>query len=271
MNSKKENTFSQMNKIEPPVHGGLMDIVDPAIKLGSNVLIKGINMASESLGVDKNAKLENPFSNLNMDLDFSNPEVKKNFEKTARNIGEASAIIVESAAPAIKSAVNKSIDILASSGEKIAQSSIKAGLDVAGTIPGIGELIEGVRVIDDVVKAGEAGADAVAQFTTTGMDTLTQTYKNYQDLLQQKNTIANRIDNTKKDFENTNMNKNFVNPKSLQTIQQSAQIIPQKKSNATFQSGGIKHTRKYRQKIRYLLKSKKMSKKKNRTKRRNKN
>ena len=79
------------------------------------------------------------------------------------------------------------IEIATSGGIRLGQSMIKLILDLAGTIPVMGEVIEGIRVLDDIVKAFQATQVAYLEAYISNMDTITETIRRYKELFN-KNT-----------------------------------------------------------------------------------
>ncbi len=69
-----------------------------------------------------------------------------------------------------------------------AKTLTKAGLDVLGTVPVIGEVEEGIRVASDLVRAGEKSIEAGAEMTGVGMDYVKDTSELLKDTY---NSISN--------------------------------------------------------------------------------
>jgi hypothetical protein len=181
-------------------HSGLLGVLDQAaniFKMGANIVVnKGtkllnldlsqLNDSSSSLSNDEIKQiLKKKIDQLNQLLE--DPEVQNQLTELARTIGEKGGVIVEAAAPPIKRALFKLIEIATSGGIRLGQSMIKLILDLAGTIPIMGEVIEGIRVLDDIVKAFQATQVAYLEAYISNMDTITETIRRYKELFN-KNT-----------------------------------------------------------------------------------
>jgi hypothetical protein len=151
-----------------------------------NLDLSQLNDSSSSLSNDEIKQiLKKKIDQLNQLLE--DPEVQNQLTELARTIGEKGGVIVEAAAPPIKRALFKLIEIATSGGIRLGQSMIKLILDLAGTIPIMGEVIEGIRVLDDIVKAFQATQVAYLEAYISNMDTITETIRRYKELFN-KNT-----------------------------------------------------------------------------------
>jgi len=114
---------------------------------------------------------------------LKDPETMAQLEELARTLGEKGGIIIEAAAPSIKKALFKLIEIVTLGGIKLGQSMIKLILDIAGTVPVFGEVIEGIRVLDDIVKAFQATTAAYLEAYTANVDSFTETIRRFKDMV----------------------------------------------------------------------------------------
>jgi hypothetical protein len=180
-------------------------IIGPTINMIKNTAMKAIEGTEHLLGIDPSLN-ESP-KEIIKDIEqiIENPETKKELDRIIKDIGEEATVIVDAAAPAVEEAVNKTIDIAEKSASKIGKSGVKLVLDVAGTIPIVGEVVEGVRVFDDIVKASQAGIDAGVKMVETGADVITQTTENMHKLSSVKNATENRVKESITNFKNTNI------------------------------------------------------------------
>ena len=109
-----------------------------------------------------------------------NPATQEKIGELVKILREKGEIIVEAAKPAAKKAFYNAIEIMTEASTKMGQSAVKVGLDVAGIVPVVGEIIEGVRVVDDVVKAAQASIIAAADMVETGSDAVADSLENYK-------------------------------------------------------------------------------------------
>jgi hypothetical protein len=116
-------------------------------------------------------------------------------EELAKTIGERGGIVLEAAAPSIKKALFKLIEIATVGGIKLGQSMIKLILDLAGAIPVFGEVVEGIRVLDDIVKAFQATTAAYLEAYIANADSITETIRRFNDMVnkfKQENSMNSR-------------------------------------------------------------------------------
>ena len=104
-------------------------------------------------------------------------------EQLARTLGEKGGIILEAAAPSIKKALFKLVEIATAGGLKLGHSMIKLILDLAGAVPVFGEVVEGIRVLDDIVKAFQATTAAYLEAYIANADLVTETIRRFNDMM----------------------------------------------------------------------------------------
>jgi hypothetical protein len=197
---QEEEEVENENKIN---HSGLLGVLEQAssiFKMGANIVV---NKATKMLDLDL-SKLNESSSSLSNDqlkqilkekIDQLNelledPEVQEQLTELARTIGEKGGVIIEAASPPIKKALFKLIEIVTSGGIKLGQSMVKIILDVAGTVPIMGEVIEGIRVLDDIVKAFQATQVAYLEAYIANMDTITETIRRYKELFNKSTNMG---------------------------------------------------------------------------------
>jgi hypothetical protein len=148
-NETNETNFASSNK-----SNGIIEPLKKLIFYATNKgLTFGINALGKALGVPTNDTTD-PDLLLNRFIEaFNKPETKEKLEKLAMQLAENSKIIMEAVYPPIKEALLDMIEVGKEGIVKIAQSGIRGGLDVIGVVPGIGEVEEGVRTLDDLAKA----------------------------------------------------------------------------------------------------------------------
>jgi len=181
-----------------PNHSGLLGVLQQAagiFSMGANIIVdkvtKMLNLdlsqlkeSSSSLSTEEVKQiLKDKLTQINEAL--KDPETMAQLEQLARTLGEKGGIILEAAAPSIKKALFKLIEIMTAGGIKLAQSMIKFILDVAGTIPVFGEVVEAVRVLDDMVKAFQATQEAYLEAYTANVDSITETIRRFNDMVNQ--------------------------------------------------------------------------------------
>jgi len=189
-----------------PKHSGLLGVLQQAagiFSMGANIVVdkvtKMLNLdlsqlkeSSSSLSTEEVKQiLKDKLTQINEAL--KDPETMAQLEQLARTLGEKGGIILEAAAPSIKKALFKLIEIMTAGGIKLAQSMIKFILDVAGTIPVFGEVVEAVRVLDDMVKAFQATQEAYLEAYTANVDSVTEMIRRFKDMVN-KSKQGNQYD-----------------------------------------------------------------------------
>jgi hypothetical protein len=177
-------------------HSGLLGILEQAagiFSMGANIVVdkvtKMLNLdlsqfkeSSSSMSTeDIKQILREKITQINEAL--KDPETMEQLEELARTIGEKGGIIIEAVAPSVKKALFKLIEIVTVGGIKLGQSMVKLILDVAGTIPVFGEVIEGIRVLDDIVKAFQATTAAYLEAYIANADSITETIRRFNDMM----------------------------------------------------------------------------------------
>ena len=203
-NQYEENDEAE-NRYEPK-HSGLLGVLQQAagiFSMGANIVVdkvtKMLNLdlsqlkeSSSSLSTEEVKQiLKDKLTQINEAL--KDPETMAQLEQLARTLGEKGGIILEAAAPSIKKALFKLIEIMTAGGIKLAQSMIKFILDVAGTIPVFGEVVEAVRVLDDMVKAFQATQEAYLEAYTANVDSVTEMIRRFKDMVN-KSKQGNQYD-----------------------------------------------------------------------------
>jgi len=194
MNEYEENNESE-NRYESK-HGGLLGVLQQAsgiFSMGANIVVdkvtKMLNLdltqlkeSSSSLSTEEIKQiLQEKVKQINEAL--KDPETMAQLEELAKTLGEKGGIILEAATPSIKKALFKLIEIITEGGIRLAQAMIKFILDVAGTVPVFGEVVEAVRVLDDMIKAFQATQEAYLEAYTANADSVTETIRRFKDMV----------------------------------------------------------------------------------------
>jgi hypothetical protein len=158
-------------------------VVDKVTKM-LNLDLSQLKESSSSLSTEEIKQiLQEKLTQINQAL--KDPETMAQLEELARTIGEKGGIILEAAAPSIKKALFKLIEIATVGGIKLGHSMIKLILDLAGAIPVFGEVVEGIRVLDDIVKAFQATTAAYLEAYIANADSVTETIRRFNDMVNQ--------------------------------------------------------------------------------------
>jgi hypothetical protein len=129
--------------------------------------------------------------------DLSNdPITQKNLRELSEKAGVYAGIAMNVATPVIKQVTPQIIEITFEGLGLLGQALIKLALDLSGAIPGIGSAIEGVRVIDDAVKSGEAIVGANLEIITKIADSYGVFVKKFLSLLPSPDQLKPEYLNT---------------------------------------------------------------------------
>ena len=198
-----------------PVHSGLKGLIAVPLSLAANIGQMGasfvIKQASSLLNISTEGKGFNEVVD-EFNKALKDPVMREKLKELAGNVAEEATIIIEATTPAIKNAFDKFITIGGEEAEKMGTIMVRTALDVLGTIPVAGEVIEGVRVFDDVVKGFQAAIDAGVKAGTTAADVFSQTLGNIQALQNAKTAALDRVNSSMSSFNNVT---NGVIPNNL--------------------------------------------------------
>jgi len=129
--------------------------------------------------------------------DLSNdPVTQKNLRELSEKAGVYAGIAINVATPVIKQVTPQIIEITFEGLGLLGQALIKLALDLSGAIPGVGSAIEGVRVIDDAVKSGEAIVGANLEIITKIADSYGVFVKKFLSLLPSPDQLKPEYLNT---------------------------------------------------------------------------
>jgi len=201
---------SQPLSQEPSLISNVVSGVGKKINQVGSVLVDSLNESVENSGITETVP-EAIGKTVDIAKDIlektseklEDPQFQEDLKIAASNIADKASIVLDAADKPLNKLVDKSMEIGEKLGEKMASSSVKIGLDTAGMIPGIGEVIEAARVADDIAKAGFAVADAGAQSIKMSADTVTETLNAIQEKINQAENVLDRTSGSVTDFVDT--------------------------------------------------------------------
>jgi hypothetical protein len=138
---------------------------------GINTLVDyGINRVAESIGTNPNESLEQSLSNISNKLDGIKGVI--NTPAGQKILYDISIIVKELANEALVPAIDEMSEVIVKKSEEISKQVIKIGLDAAGIVPVVGEVVEAIRTITDVIRAGEQVVETGAKITGISAETI---------------------------------------------------------------------------------------------------
>ena len=146
----------------------------------------GLNKTASAIGEDPNQTLDKTIEHVSQELTGAEKALESPAGKNI--LHELSELSGQVGSNIIGPALEKSAEVVVKESDKIGQQAVQAGLNVVGTIPVIGEAEEGVRVLSNVVRAGEDVVDTAAQVTGIGAQALTEAK---QDTEQAQGLLSN--------------------------------------------------------------------------------
>ena len=206
----------QPSPLEPQEPGLISNIVSGVSGVGKkinqvgSVLVDSLNESVENSGITETVP-EAIGKTVDIAKDvlektsekLEDPQFQEDLKIAAANIADKASIVLDAADKPINKLVDKASELGEKLGEKMASSAVKIGLDTAGMIPVVGEVIEAVRVADDVAKAGFAVADAGAQSIKMSADTVSETLNAIQEKIDQAENVLDRTNGSVTDFVDT--------------------------------------------------------------------
>jgi hypothetical protein len=195
---------------EPSLISNLASGVGKKINQVGSVLVDSLNESVENSGITETIP-EAIGKTVDIAKDvlektsekLEDPQFQEDLKIAASNIADKASIVLDAADKPLNKLVDKSMEIGEKLGEKMASSAVKIGLDTAGMIPVVGEIVEGVRVVDDIAKAGFAVADAGAQSIKMSADTVSETLNAIQEKINQSENVLDRTTGSVTDFVDT--------------------------------------------------------------------
>lgn len=116
--------------------------------------------------------------------DLSNDQVtQKNLRELSEKAGVYAGIAINVATPVIKQVTPQIIEITFQGLGLLGKALINLALDLAGTVPVLGSAIEGIQVVDNAVKSGEAIVGANLEIITKIADSYGVFVKKFLSLL----------------------------------------------------------------------------------------
>lgn len=191
---------SDLKKELKTKHEGLVGLVISLIKILSTgvtyVVITSKNAIAKVLRIDMssitNFSIKEFLAKQISELrDLSNdPVTQNNLRELSEKVGVYAGIAINVATPVIKQVTPQIIEITFEGLGLLGQALIKLVLDLAGSVPVLGSAIEGIRVVDDAVKSGEALVDANLQLITKIVDSYGVFVKRFLSLLPSSDQLT---------------------------------------------------------------------------------
>ena len=204
MNEVKEEREKDVKDLLPEVpklNLGDSEIVQKTGDIVDGITVNAIEGVGDLVGVDLSNSEETGKKLDEIKESISNPENNEKVKEIVENAAEVGAVALEAADPFIEPLVDKSIKIGEGALSKMGKSGVKILLNTAEEIPGVGVLIGTIRSLDSAGQAILAATNATSEIITTTSDSVNASTKNFNELMDEKGDVTNRIDKSVKEFE----------------------------------------------------------------------
>jgi hypothetical protein len=137
---------------------------------------------------------------------ISNPVVIQSMKDSINRFSNAASHLYAVASPAINKMIDQYSAIFEKFGSKMGKSVVKGALDSLGALPGFGELLEGLRVMDDVssgIFAAMGAASSTFKTTAVGLSTIQNSNNALNKKQQEVADVSTRTNQNINKFSNT--------------------------------------------------------------------
>lgn len=224
---------SQINVATLNKPSGLVGVIEAlggfGIGMTEYMALLIIDSLSKTFGIDTKGKsLKDILLMFNTVLD--DPEVRDALILIMRSLSQVLLIFIDELKAPLKELVQESIDLGASSVQKFAKSLISESIDVLGVVPGVGEVVEGVKLLDDVIKQMQASIGVILKtgvlltsFLESGLGSFTTIKESIDNAVNTINSAFNSIP-TMENMERAAKERaaNYLNNK-IETVQNQVQ------------------------------------------------
>ena len=131
---------------------------------------------------------------------LDDPQIRDALMLVIRSLSQVLLIFIDELKAPLRELIQESIDLGASSVQKFAKSLISESIDVLGMVPGVGEVVEGVKLLDDVIKQMQAAIGVVLKtgvlltsFLESGLDSFTTIKESVDNAVNTINSAFNSI------------------------------------------------------------------------------
>jgi hypothetical protein len=210
----------QPNNVDYPAQTGIIgaggEIVGFFISITEYIVLFIIHELSDILGIQTEGKdLNYILEQFNKALE--DPVTREQLRVILSSLGEILIIFLDEFKEPIKGLLNDMIDIGADASHKIVKRLVDLLLDAIGIIPGVGEILEAIRAVDDVVIQIQAVIGVLIKSSTMFINF-------FGDSLNSINNVKTRIEDVTDKINSQIGNINsLVNIPSLDGIKQHIQ------------------------------------------------
>ena len=197
-NNSNNNSY---NKSSLPEQSGLYGIVTSSIGITQYIAFFIINKITSILGIDTSGK------DLHKLLDeiykvLEDPVTRQKFLLVMGSIAEILVILVDELSGPLKEATMQFIDLGQEASVKLAKTFVAASIDALGVVPGVGEVVEGVKFFDDITKQIQASINVFIKTITLLTNLLGANLDSFNNI---KTRIQGSVDQIKTQLQDINI------------------------------------------------------------------
>ena len=201
MSYNNTNNNNNTNKYKLAEQPGLSGIVSSSIGITQYIAFFIINKVISVLGIDTSGKdLNNLLDEINRVIE--DPVTRQKFLMVMNSIAEILVILVDELSGPLKEATSIFIDLGQEASVKLAKTFVAAAIDALGVVPGVGEVVEGIKFFDDVAKQIQASINVFLKTFTLLTNVLGANLDSFNSI---KSRIQGNVDQIKSQFEGINL------------------------------------------------------------------
>lgn len=170
-----------------------------AIGISEYIALLIIDGISKTLGLDTQGKSLKDVLNMLL-IAIDDPEMRDVLIKIMESLSSVLIIFIDELKAPLREVVDELIDLGGESAQKMAKTLVSASIDALGAVPIAGEIVEGFKLLDDVIKQIQASIGVVIKtgvlltsFVETGLDSFTVIKKTIDDAISTINSVKQNI------------------------------------------------------------------------------
>jgi len=195
---KEASNLQEYSGILAPINV-IENLTGFAIGTSEYIALLIIDGISKSLGLDTKGKSLKDVLNMLL-IAIDDPEMRDILIKIMESLSSVLIVFIDELKAPLREVVDELIDLGGESVQKMAKTLVSASIDALGAVPVAGEIIEGFKLLDDVIKQIQASIGVVIKtgvlltsFVETGLDSFTVIKKTIDDAISTINSVKKNI------------------------------------------------------------------------------
>ena len=195
LNENLNKTKDEMSGLVSAANKGTTQMIDSINDFVGNKIIDDSLKESAAKFGETSANLLSDFNKA-----VNTPEFKEETKVALDN----AAVVASIAIKAADKPINDAIDVTNEAGSKVisavASGAVKAGVDMAAAVPGVGSIINIIKISNDVTAAAKDVVEATTTATEAVNKAIKETSENINEGLNKLEEQKNRVDKIAKPF-----------------------------------------------------------------------